>query len=215
MGVEHPLRIARGARGVAEAAGGLLVEAAPGAVVGLAGDQILVVLVQHHQPLDGGRAGQARLQQRREHLVDEDDPVFCVVDDPADLVRMQARVQGVAHRTDPHDAVPDLQVPGAVHGQGRHPIPRPHAQLQEEVGHLPGAPVHLGIGGSHDRAFDRAGDDLAASVAFCGMAQNPVDRQRPSLHHSEHSDPPETRRPCHHGRRRRRGREAPALGRDG
>ncbi len=191
--VEHPLGVAGGARGVAEAAGGLLGEAAPGAVLRLAGDQILIVLVQHHHPLDRGRGRDARLQQRSEGLVDEDHPVFGVVDDPADLVGVQARIEGVADRPDPHDPVPDLQVPPAVPGQGGHPVAGPHAHLEQGVRDPLGPCVDLGIGGAVDRPFQRAGDHLAPAVALGGMTENPVDRQRPSLHHPQHGDPPRPR----------------------
>ncbi len=189
--IDHPFGVAGGAGGVAEAAGGVLVEAAPGAVGGLACDQRLVVLIQGDDPLHRGRLVHALQEQGRELGVGEDHPVLGVVDDPADLVGMQAGIEGVAHRPDAHDPVPDLKMPPGVPGQGRHPVARPDAHGQQGVGHLLGPPVDLGIAGADDRPLERAGDHLAAPMPLGRMVENPVDRQRPALHHSEHSDPPE------------------------
>ncbi len=213
MRIEHPLGVTGGAGGVAEAAGGVLVEAAPGAVFGLGGDQVLVVLVQGDDPLHGRRLVHALQQQGRELGVGEDHAVLGVVDDPADLVGEQAWVEGVAHRPDPHDPVPDLQVTPGIPGQGRHPVARSDAHGQQRVRHPLGPAADLFVAGADDRAFERTGHDLARPMALCRVVENPVDRQRPTLHHSEHSDPPRARCPGHHGRQPRCGRGC-ALGRD-
>ncbi len=190
MRIEHPLGVAGGARGVAEAAGGLLAEAAPGAVLGIGGDQLVIVLVQHHHPLDRRRGVDARRQQWREGLVDEDHPILGVVDDPADLVGMQARIEGVADRPDPHDPVPDLEVPPAVPGQGGDAVAGTDAHFEQQVRHLFRPPVYIGVGGADDRSFQGTGHDLAAAMAFRRVVHNPVDRERPRLHHSEHATLP-------------------------
>uniref|UniRef100_A0A0N4ZXM1 LigA n=1 Tax=Parastrongyloides trichosuri TaxID=131310 RepID=A0A0N4ZXM1_PARTI len=198
--IEHALRIAGRARGVAEAAGGLLVEAAPGHVaedllqhrlIGLGVRQLGLRHVggvgHHNDPLDCRTVRQDGFEQRHEGQIGEDDPVFGVVDDVGQLLGEQARVQGVAHRADPHDAVPGLDVVGGVPGQGGDPVARLDPPGQQGVRHPARPLMNGGVGGADDRPLDRTAHDLAAAVPVLGVVEDLVDRQRPVLHHTQHS----------------------------
>ena len=203
MGVEHPLGIARGAGGVAEPGGRILVEAAPLGVGRMRLDQGLeaerplqvdlghVVLVgQDDEGLHRRHLVAIFHQHRQEGQVGEDDPVFGVIDDVAELVGEEARVERMAHRPDAHDRVPGLHVPAGVPGQGRDPVAGLHAHGQERVGDAPRPLLQLGIGRPHDRTFHRPRHHFAAAMPLGGVGQEPVDRQRPVLHQPEHGRSP-------------------------
>ncbi len=77
---------------------------------------------EHHVALDGRQLVSDLLQKRHERQIDQHHAVFRVIDDPGDLIRKQARIDGVIDRADPHDAVPSLKVPPRIPGQGRDPV---------------------------------------------------------------------------------------------
>ena len=72
-------------------------------------------------------------------------------------------------------------VPAVFTDYREHPLP---------AGDLARAPMHVGIGGSHDWTFHRARHDLACAVLGCRVVENLVAQQRPVLHQSEHCIPP-------------------------
>ena len=73
------------------------------------------------------------LQQRHESEIGEDDPVFGVVDDPDDLLGEQPRIEGVIDRADADDAVPGLEVPPGIPGQGRDAVAELDAVLLQPL----------------------------------------------------------------------------------
>ena len=199
MRVEHALRIAGGAGGVAEAGGGVLVEAAPGhvgrglldqAFVGERARQLVAevrFVREDDEVLHAGDLVADARQDRQEGQVGEDDLIVGMVDDVDQLLCEQARVQGVAHRADAHDAVPGLDVAAGVPGQGGDTVAGNHAQRLERVRHALGAFMDRGVGGADDRPLDRTADDLAAAVPGLGVVEDLVDRQRPVLHQTLHT----------------------------
>ncbi|MND79599.1 hypothetical protein D3C80_713450 [compost metagenome] len=200
--IEDPLGVSRRARGVAQAAGGLLVEAAPFHVFrrllqhGLIavdhrqlGLRHVVGIGHDHDALDRRTVRQDGVQQRHEGQIDEDDPIARVVDDINQLFREQARIQGVAHGADAHDAVPGLDVVCGVPGQGGDTVARMHAPGLQRVRHPLGATMNGPIGGALDRPLDGASHDLAVRVPILGVIENLVDRQRPVLHQTQHRIP--------------------------
>jgi len=64
--------------------------------------------------------------------------VFGVVDDPDDLIRVQARVQSVQHTTRPAHPEVELQVAVAVPGQGGHTVAEGQVQTVQRIGDLAG-----------------------------------------------------------------------------
>ena len=77
-----------------------------------------------------------------------------------------------------------------VPGQRRDAIAEPKAIALEPLRDLHARGADLGVGGPHDRPFDRARHDLAVAVLPRGMVDDLVAKQRPFLHQSKHVDPP-------------------------
>ncbi len=72
---------------------------------------------QHHIAFDGGQFVRELFQQRNERQISQHHAVLGMIDDPGDLIVKQARIDGVIDRSDPHDAVPGLEMPPRVPGQ--------------------------------------------------------------------------------------------------
>ena len=201
--IEHALRIAGGAGGVAHAGRGVFVEAFPGEIgIDLAdpvlvGDRVLQRRLRHVRgvgehdvALDGRQLVGDLFQQRHEGEVDHHHAVLGVIDDPDDLVGKQPRVDGVIDRADAEDAVPGFHVPPGVPGQRRHPVAELDAVLVQPLRHLERALADLPVVRRVDRAFDRARDDRPAAVLDRGMVDDAMAQQRPILHQTEHGVPP-------------------------
>ena len=143
---------------------------------------------QHHDVLDAGHLGAEVRQHRQEGQVGEDHLIFGMVDDVAELLGEQPRVQGVADRADAHDAVPGLDMAGGVPGQGCAAVARLYPQGLQRVRQPLRPAVNLGVGRPDDRAFDGAADDLSVAMPVLGVVQDLVDRQRPVLHQAQHRE---------------------------
>src|SRR5439155_23600841 len=113
-----------------------------------------------------------------------------VVDDPGDLFREQARIDGVADGADAHDAVPGFQVAPGVPGDGGDAVAELDAVAVQPLRDLQGAVADLDVIGAVDRAFDRARDDFLRSVILGRVLDNPVAQQRPILHQTMHLNVP-------------------------
>ena len=141
---------------------------------------------QHHHVLDRGHVGPVFHEDGQEGQVGEDDLIFGVVDDVAELLGEQPGVEGVADRADPHDAVPGLHVATGVPGQSGDPVAGLDAHGQQGVGQTLGPLEDPGVAGADDRPLDRAADHFAVPVPGLRMLEDPVDRQRPPLHQTQH-----------------------------
>ena len=53
--------------------------------------------------------------------------------------------------------------------------------------HLQRPAADVGVGGAHDRPFDRARHDLAVAVLACCVIEYLVAKQRPFLHQPQHA----------------------------
>ncbi|MEY9315059.1 hypothetical protein ABIF29_001858 [Bradyrhizobium elkanii] len=213
MRIKYTLGIARRAGGVAHRRRGVLVEGLPlELAVGcrdpvLIGDRVLqrglrhVRLVgQHHVALDARQLACDLLQHRNEGEVGDDDAVLGVVDDPGDLLRKQARIDRMADRADPHDAVPDLEVAPGVPGDGGDAVAEVDAVAFQALRDLQCAGMDLGVGGAMNGAFDRPRHDFLRAVIFGGVLNNLVTQQRPILHQTKHTQipPRSSRMICRH-----------------
>jgi hypothetical protein len=195
MAVEHALRVARGAGRVAHRRGGVLVELRPGKVVRRGSKQVLVAQQVHlarrrHLFLFDHRHPMAdRLAQRcnafddwQEGEIEEQGPVFGIVDDPGDLLGDQARVQRVQHAAAARDTEVQLEVPIAVPGQRGDAFPRLDADTADRVRHLTGTSMQRAVGSAVNVALDPARHDLDVGVMAVGMLDQCADEQG-RLHH--------------------------------
>ena len=201
--VEHALRIAGRARGVAERRCGLLVEVGPLQGAGLACDQLLVAqqvgdlargrhvgaVGHHHDMLHGLELADHALDDRQQVEVDKDDLVFGVVGDVGHMLGREARVQGVQHGAEAGDAEIELEMAVGVPGNGADPVAELDAQALQRLGQLLGAPGGVLVAVAMDRALDRARDDLDIGVVARREIDHLGDQQRAVLHQAKHGVP--------------------------
>ena len=186
VAVEHALRVAGGAAGVAQGTGGVLVEAGPVVLVAVRRQQVLVAqqvgdlggniggrhvgtVGQRDPVLDGFGAPGHGLDQRQESHVEEQHLVFGVVGDVDDLVRVQPRVQSVQHDARAADAEVQLHVAVAVPGQCGHAFTLLNTQRGQRVGHAARAPGDFLVGGAVDVAFHAPRDHFLLGVVALGV----------------------------------------------
>ena len=203
MRIEHALRVAGGARGVAEARGGALVELLPAEILVdlvqplLVGDGVLQLRRRHvrgvgedNVALDRRQMLCDRLEERHEREVGHHDPVLGVIYDPGDLLREQARIDRVINRADPGDAVPGLEMAEAVPGKRRDPVAEPDPVAFEALGDFQRPLADLAIVRPVHGALDHARGDFPGRKLDRGEIDDLVHEQGPFLHTSEHRAPP-------------------------
>ena len=196
VGVEHALRLARGAGCVAQRAGGILIEVGPRERRRHLGQQTFIaqqaadlavgrhVLAIGHERvgLDGLEGGLELLDQRQEGQVEEQRRVLGVIGDVGDLLGEQPRIDGVADGADAGDGVVQLEMSIAVPGQRRHPVTRLDAEADQRVGELADALARLRIAVAVDTAFHRVRDDLDVGIDLGCIVDHAGYQQRP-IHH--------------------------------
>ncbi len=207
VAVEHALGPPGGAGGVAERAGGILVEFRPVIVLVCRGDQVVVAEQPHAgRQVEFGHAVRFRHHHDRPHAggdlrrdggedgveagVREHHRVLGVVDDVGDVVGMQAGIDGVADRSHPRRAVIDFQMPVAVPGQRAHPVARLDAERLQRPDQPAGTPFGVRPGIAVDVALDVLRDDFRRPVMACRVLQHGGNHQRLRLHQSEQIAPP-------------------------
>ena len=201
VGIDHALRVAGRAGGVAHAGGGVLVEVAPGEIV-VRREPLLIGLNferrrrhvrgvgQHDHPLDRRDAVADLLHDRQEARVDEEQPVLGIVDDPGDLLGEEARIDGVVDGAEAEQAVPDLHVAPMVPGERRGTLAELEPVRIEPLCHPERSRAQRPIVGAVNRPFDRARDDLALAMMLCRVIDQLVAKQRPILHQPAHRSLP-------------------------
>ena len=195
MRIEHALGMAGGARGVAKARRGVLVELRPAEIaVGFAdpvlvGDGVLQFGRRHvlgvgedDVALDGRQLVGDRFEQRHEGQVDERHAVFGVVHDPDDLLDEQAWIDGVIDRADAGDAVPGLQVAVPVPRQGGDAVARLDPVARQALGDAHRARAHIPVVGAMDRALHQPRHHFPIRMLDRGEVDDLVNQQRPFLH---------------------------------
>ena len=177
VGVEHALRIAGGARGVAQAGRSEFIEHRPGVVAGFGRQKFLIAKhagnpggghvrsVGHRDPtLHRSAARRDLLDKREKREIKENQAVFGVVDDVDDLVFEQARVDGVDHRLHARNTVIELVVAIPVPGERADALARLDAEAPERLRQLFRADLRLGITVTVNPALDGARDDFRIGV---------------------------------------------------
>ena len=201
MRVEDALGLVGGAGGVAERGGQVFVELRPFVVGGFGRQQGFVVAQvgqirlrgqvlrpgQQHPAFHFGAVRSQLLDQGQKRQIKEQEPVFGVVDDVDELLGEQARVDGVADRAAPRNAVVQLQVAVGVPGQGPDSVAGLDAQLREGIGQLFGPLIRPGVVRAVPAAFGQPRHDFGGAVPAGGVAEQPRDEQRLVHHESLHS----------------------------
>src|SRR3984885_9081244 len=203
--IQHALWIAGGAGGVAHRRRGIFVEGFPFEIAVDFGDPVLIgdrvlqrclrhmrLVGKHDIALDARELVGDLFQDRHEGDVGHHHAILGVVDDPGDLLGKQPRVDGMADRADPHDAVPCLEMAPGVPGNRGHAVAELDAVAFQPLRDLQRALVDFGIIGAMDGTFDRPCNDFLRTVDGRRVFENSMTQQRPVLHQSQHGDiPPE------------------------
>ena len=142
-----------------------------------------VIATQPRTPL---QCGAMPLDQLEEGQVEEHVLVLGMIDDVADLLGEQARIDGVTHGAAARGGVVDLEMAEAVPGQRADAIRRPHPERAERVGELARAPVCVPVGVAVDAALDHARDDLGVPVVALGVTDQRRDLQGHVHHQAVH-----------------------------
>ena len=108
--------------------------------------------------------------------------VLGVVDDPGDLVGVQARVDGVQHAARARDAVEELQVAVAIPGQRGHPLGECQLIGVERVGHAARAPCDVDPSAAVDIALNAARDDFGFTMVALSKVDQIGNQKRTNLH---------------------------------
>ena len=200
--IEHPLGVAGRARGVAKRRGEALVKLRPVEGARLRREQGFIAqqigngglrhvrLVRHRHPApDAGADRRELFDQGHEAEVKQHIAVLGVVDDIGELVREQARVDGVADRAHARHSEISLEMTVAVPGQCANALGLAHAQRRQRLGQLPGALVRRAIGAAVDRAaavlvgpLDRARHNFGVAVMPIRVRDERRNQQR-HIHH--------------------------------
>ncbi len=203
MRIDDALGISGRARRVAHAGGVVFGDLDPLEIAVDGGDPVFIgdrvlerglrhvrLVGEDHVALDLRQLVGDLLQQRHEGKVHHHHAIFGVIDDVDDLVREQARIDGVIDRAGAKDAVPGLQMPPGVPGERADPVAFLDAVLHQALRDLERALANVRIGGLYDRSFDRARDNFPLAVLDRPVIDDPVANQRPVLHQAEHGTPP-------------------------
>ncbi len=120
--------------------------------------------------------------QRHEVEIEAQNPVFGVIDDVGDLIREEARVDGVADRPDARNTEIEFQMAIGVPRQRSYPVPQSNAEIGQRVGELANTAIGIGIGVAVNIAFAATADDFLPPVPARGVLQQRRDQKR-TIHH--------------------------------
>src|SRR5215204_309387 len=109
-----------------------------------------------------------------------------MIDDPADLLREQARIDGMVDRSNADDAVPAFQMPPSVPGERRDAVSQPDAVAVEPLRKLQRSSSDFGVVRLVDRPLDRARHHGTLPVLDRGMVDDAMAQERPILHQAKH-----------------------------
>ena len=122
------------------------------------------------------------LEQRHEHRINEYPSIFGMIDNIYELVRKQARIDGVANIPGPADSIINFQVPVVVPRERRHPIAVIQTQFIERVCELARAIDGLPKRVTMSRIVSRNRDNFPIAVKPAAVFRYCRNQQR-SVHH--------------------------------
>ena len=185
--VHDALRPAGGAARVAHGRRIVLVQLRVAPIVGgRARQEVLVARLDHEDVLDR-RLTDELLEQRHEHLVDDDDAVAGVRGDVREVGRVQADVQRVEHVAAARDAEVALHVLRVVPAKGRYAVAALESEPVERDGELLRAAHHLAVVRAVEAAVGPPGDDLLPGEVRLGAPHQRRQRQLVVHHLAAHA----------------------------
>ncbi len=196
MAVEHALRVAGGARGVAENRPGVLVELRPVGERRRVGDQRFIAqradrarlgalrIGQHDEGMDALQLRAQAFDQGQEVAIEQQHAAAGVVERIDDLLVGQPRIGGVQHGADAGHGEEQLEVTVGVPGQGGNHVARPHAKTVQHRGGLAGASGQARVVIAPQGFVDQPRDDFPVAVGHGGVGEDGAEHQRGLLHRS-------------------------------
>ena len=126
------------------------------------------------------------LHQGEEAHVKTQHLVFCVVDDPGNLLGVQTRVDGVQHTARTTHAEIHFHVAIAVPGQGSHTVAERQPLLVQRVGQLARARRQITVGVAVNIAFHTPRNNFPIAVVALGKFNQRRNQQWLTLHQTQH-----------------------------
>ncbi len=126
------------------------------------------------------------LDERQKRQVEEDQPVFRVVDDVRELVEEEPRVDRVDDRFHPRHGVVELEVAVPVPGERADALAGHDAEAAEGAREPARPGVGVAVRVAVNGSFDRARHDFGVAVAAVRVADERRDQQRAVHHQTEH-----------------------------
>ena len=194
--VEHPLGLARGARGVAHRRRRVLVEHRPVVAQGRAlRDHVLEVerargqraagVADHDDMLDG-RRGAELLEEGPEHVVDDDRAITGVRRDVTEIFGTQADVERVADHPRAGNGIVRFEVLRMVPGERSHTIARLEPERREPCRKVARPLDDVAIGGAVNGPVRPPAGDLDVGVDLLGATHQRRQREREIHHQTAH-----------------------------
>ena len=109
-----------------------------------------------------------------------------MVDDPGDLIRVQARIDGVHHPARTADAKIHLHMTVAVPGQGGDTITRLKAHRIQRIGQPARPCCKVAVGVAVDVTFHPPGDNFGVAMVALSELQQRRNQKWLTLHQSQH-----------------------------
>ncbi len=197
--VDDPLGAARGPGRVTHARAHALAQRRPLPALDLVFDQdLLVVLVavvsrcqrltgrtKHEHLLEGGVSDESR-QQRQEHVVDDQEAIFGVVADVAQVAGRKPQVQGVVDAAGQGHTKVGLEVSVVIPHQRGDPLPWLQTRLDQAPGERPCAPLKLGVAVAAQGLVGELRDDLDLGEQARSPSEEVVEGQGEVHHRPSH-----------------------------
>ena len=124
--------------------------------------------------------------ERQEGQVEEDQPVFRMVDDVRELVEEEPRVDRVDDRLHPRHRVIELEVAVPVPGERADALAWRNAEAAEGAREPARPGVGVAVRVAVNRSFDRARHDFAVAMAAIRVPDERRDQQGTVHHQTEH-----------------------------
>jgi hypothetical protein len=140
----------------------------------------------HDEIFDGGQLRRDRLDDRQGRAIDEEEPIFSVVDDVDELLGKKPGIDGVEHVAHSWRRVEHLEMTVGIPRQRSDPVAFPHAEPLQGQRHPLDARMRVRICIAMNVTLDLACNDLRLAVIVGGILNQAADQERHVHHQSLH-----------------------------